>query len=51
MLQEEEERRKDEEEAAKDVPVPDINEDETYKVDRQAFEKAILNNPSLDGLY
>ena len=50
MLQEEEERKKEEEERAKEVPVTDMDDD-AYKVDRQNFEKAILNNPHLDGMY
>ena len=51
MLQEEEEKKKEEEDRAKEIPVAEMNEDDTYKVDRHNFEKAILNNPHLDGMY
>ena len=50
MLQEEEEQRKEEEEAAKEVPIADVDEN-AYNVDREAFEKAILKNQNLEGLY
>lgn len=51
MLQDEEDQRKEKEEAKKEEPLEEIHNDEEYKVDREGFEQAILNNPMLGSLY